>query len=1311
MNTLTNHATNSLLAYLSAENPTTSDRNIFSNYSSLSSLTRNTSHWMHDLNGSTGIIAWNDRSNQEDLIGGAAITPRHIVFTRHARYSTGNTVYFVGRDGTQYSRTVIDWETPHSSDSVGDFGVGLLDSDLPADVEPLKFLPNDSDRLIDPALLSPSTKQWYYLSTGADEWYVTYTNQQEESHVARISTLSRIQPDLDPLNIDNNLAEYSKLTIAGQSTMSQETSAWFETPIGGDSGSPIMMVINGQLVFVSMWSTATTGPYFGQERNYNDINRSIAQLDSDNGVTSGYQVTDVDISHLKQYVDTFDFEFLGDDISTGNNINFRGSFADHNSFFWSIPYAANEVIKTDPRDGSQESFTVPSGIGITLQKWVDVAMASNKKAYACPHGAKGVLVVDTNDPDSTSPLSLLSTSFAYQARGIALDDNGDGTGTGYLASYSGGDVWRTFTYDNSSETLGSSYTYTVPFETDPYYIVRDGAGQITNDLIFGNHLYKSFWGAVNGGNGKIYGIPFGSAWVSTIDTTTNEVEMLTAYTLDGNAPIHTGLTDLTYALKSPQWNKYRAGILADNGCIYSHGVHARAFLKIDTSNDSVQEIAYPHTIMDAMSSGSGDEGIGKYSASFDTVSGVDGKIYNSPWNLPYLISIDPNNSDAVEYIDISDVLNDSGHHTGWYTQGDLINNEIYYAPGIGDRVLKVGLSSYPPAAFSSVTPFVSPSNTPSSTPSATPSPTPSETPGLSPTPSNTAGLPTPTPTGTGTPTPTGTATPTPTPTGTNAIPPTPSATPDSCVPGNKFVEVEYDAGESKIPTRFILSYKDEVILDTGYVGSSDYAYNGRLRAKFIYALRVNALTDFSDLATSPDGYPAIETETKAIKTLSVANMDERDSFMKISTVIENKEWTYRVNCPKDCVPSSPNVTPSVTQTATPTQTPTGTQTPTPTGTPTQTPTPSSTPQPSPTPSISSTPQASPTPSSSVSPTPSVSPSGTPSPSVTPSVSPSGTPSPSPTPSTTPDPSPTPSRTPSPSPPASSTPGPTQTAQPSPTPSSSMAPSPTYTLVKNKFAINEGETVYITLNTTNVPSGTGVPYTITGVDSSDIDVSLTGEFVVVNNIAAVAIAAIEDNLTEGNETFTLTLDGLGVSQSVIIVDTSTNPVPSPTPSTTPAPSPTPSPSMVVVPTYNLVKNLFAMNEGDTVYFTLNTTNIPDGTLVPYTITGVDSSDIDVSLTGSFTINNDIDAIAVTATADSLTEGNETMVMTIDGTSESQSVVIVDTSTTPAPSPTPSTSPSPTPSPSPSPSGSPTPTPSSSALPPTPTPDNGPDTGGL
>ena len=95
------------------------------------------------------------------------------------------------------------------------------------------------------------------------------------------------------------------------------------------------------------------------------------------------------------------------------------------------------------------------------------------------------------------------------------------------------------------------------------------------------------------------------------------------------------------------------------------------------------------------------------------------------------------------------------------------------------------------------------------------------------------------------------------------------------------------------------------------------------------------------------------------------------------------------------------------------------------------------------------------------------------------------------------------------------------------------PVPTYALSSINSA-DEGNSFDVTLTTTNVSDGTSVPYTI-GIQAEDISESLTGIFTVNSNTATKTFNVSGDLTTEGTETFTLTLDGLGEAVNVTIND--------------------------------------------------------------------------------------------------------------------------------------------------------------------------------
>ena len=199
---------------------------------------------------------------------------------------------------------------------------------------------------------------------------------------------------------------------------------------------------------------------------------------------------------------------------------------------------------------------------------------------------------------------------------------------------------------------------------------------------------------------------------------------------------------------------------------------------------------------------------------------------------------------------------------------------------------------------------------------------------------------------------------------------------------------------------------------------------------------------------------------------------------------------------------------------------------------------------------------------------------------------------------------------------------------------------TYALSASASSVDEGQSFTVTLTTTGLVNGTIIPYTITGVESSDIsDASLTGSFI-IGTSQVLTITTTEDNFfDDGNDTFLLTLDEVaGKNVSVTINDTS-------------------KPD----PIYSLTTSRDSLGEGETFVITLTATNVLSGTVIPYTITGIQSADISGEpLTGTLTVGSDMTRTYVVA-ADGALEGAETATFSAAG--QTIAVQINDTSNSP------------------------------------------------
>jgi hypothetical protein len=102
---------------------------------------------------------------------------------------------------------------------------------------------------------------------------------------------------------------------------------------------------------------------------------------------------------------------------------------------------------------------------------------------------------------------------------------------------------------------------------------------------------------------------------------------------------------------------------------------------------------------------------------------------------------------------------------------------------------------------------------------------------------------------------------------------------------------------------------------------------------------------------------------------------------------------------------------------------------------------------------------------------------------------------------------------------------------------------------NSTSYNEGATITATVSTANVADGTTVAYTVTGISANDLSAgSLTGTITINSNSGTATFTLANDGLTEGTDTFTITLaatDSVGTStgsaaDSASVLDTSNDP---------------------------------------------------------------------------------------------------------------------------------------------------------------------------
>ena len=215
--------------------------------------------------------------------------------------------------------------------------------------------------------------------------------------------------------------------------------------------------------------------------------------------------------------------------------------------------------------------------------------------------------------------------------------------------------------------------------------------------------------------------------------------------------------------------------------------------------------------------------------------------------------------------------------------------------------------------------------------------------------------------------------------------------------------------------------------------------------------------------------------------------------------------------------------------------------------------------------------------------------------------------------------------------------------------------PTYSIVPSTNSVSEGGSVIFTITTTGIVDGTTLYFNTSGpVSPSDFsDNSLSGSFIITNGTGSITRTISEDILVE-NEDFRLqiltdSINGSLVAESSIItlIDS--------------------------LKTYSITESVTSLNEGDSITFTISTTDVADNTVLYYSINGtIGSSDFDdQTLTGSIIIASNAATITKSISEDFTvinSEGTENFVLelrtdSISGTivATSSTISVSDTST--------------------------------------------------
>jgi len=196
--------------------------------------------------------------------GGTLITKKHVLLSNHVPYSSSPfMIFFVNNNNVSLIYNVMKTKRVANTDIL----IGELDREVDDSLKVYKVLPANYIKYFDKNSNFP----------------LLYSDQERKALIGEHGLINNTYGSTNTLlNIskDPNKAQY------------------FEPLIGGDSGNIVSTIINNEVVLIGAWYM-TLGNMAGLATSIpsyiNEVNNTIASM------TSGYKVTEVDLSAFKNY--------------------------------------------------------------------------------------------------------------------------------------------------------------------------------------------------------------------------------------------------------------------------------------------------------------------------------------------------------------------------------------------------------------------------------------------------------------------------------------------------------------------------------------------------------------------------------------------------------------------------------------------------------------------------------------------------------------------------------------------------------------------------------------------------------------------------------------------------------------------------------------------------------------------------------------------------------------------------------------------------------------------------------------------------
>lgn len=220
---------------------------------------------------------------------GTLVTKRHMVHVRHAGYtpSIGTVVKFVDDNNNIFERTIIN-----RYESNRDFGVTLLDEDVPESISVYKVLPENF-------------RNYFPLTVKPNSWYALDNSGNRQSiQGGRFPGLLALRIDQDksvyPVLVENfndfsiNQGGPTVKTTGMKPLIYNSHVKLDDSTRLGDSGSPRFLIINDELVVYGVAQSYSLDTFF----SYDFVNQCISQINS-----PGYEAQAIDMSNFISYAE------------------------------------------------------------------------------------------------------------------------------------------------------------------------------------------------------------------------------------------------------------------------------------------------------------------------------------------------------------------------------------------------------------------------------------------------------------------------------------------------------------------------------------------------------------------------------------------------------------------------------------------------------------------------------------------------------------------------------------------------------------------------------------------------------------------------------------------------------------------------------------------------------------------------------------------------------------------------------------------------------------------------------------------------